>query len=319
MINKILNKILNWVVEGNPKNLKVERSLCLTKKYQKERFNKLKEEFELNYNKIPKGNEDFVVSFWAKHVLKIKMEEDIGFDFLRIPSIEGTMVITNQSIVYMRQLKYLEKRISEEKLKYLLEEDIVGSPRIINHKYKTSHSQIHNLYHLIRYIEHSKVNLKSIKNITEWGGGYGCLAKVIKKINQNDLTYTIIDLPIFSCIQWAYLSTVFGRDKVNLIKDKKDKIVKGKINILPISLLKGKKIRTEIFISNWALSESTKKAQDYVLSKEWFGAKYIFMGFQESNETFPNANNLNKILNESGALIEDYPLLKRNHYGILIK
>lgn len=111
MRNKILNKILNLVVERNPNNLKAEKFLYLKKGYQIERFNKLKEEIKSNYNSIPKGNEDFVIPFWVKYMMNIE-KKDIDFNFFRITEIEGTMIPTTSSLLCRRQLKYFMKKLN---------------------------------------------------------------------------------------------------------------------------------------------------------------------------------------------------------------
>ncbi|MDP3966118.1 MAG: putative sugar O-methyltransferase [archaeon] len=276
------------------RDLRTEKSrnyLRRYKRYQEKNFAKnihLFKRFEKNLEteKLDK----FIQPLWKKDYQRMKETFlDSGFSFLRNPVIRETMFTTKEGKLMRNEIRFLEEKISEGKLKYLLEEENIGNPILSNNKYRTSHNTIHQLYHLIFYSEASKVNFGKVKRVVEWGGGYGNLARIFKKFNPFQ-TYTIIDLPTFSCIQWVYLSSVFGEKKINFIASIKDKIEEGKINILPICFLEKIKLHADLFISTWALNESSEYSQNYVIKNKWFGSKNQLLAIQNKIDENFNAS-----------------------------
>lgn len=269
----------------------VRNYLRIKKIYQEDNFNENISLFNSQLEELELKNiKKFILPIWEENNQRIRnifLNND--FSFLRNPFIRETMFITSEGDLMRSQLTFLKNKLKEEKLKHLLEEEYVGNPIISNIKYKTSHNTIHNLFHIVLYSELIKTNISDIKNIIEWGGGYGNLARIFRKVNPNQ-TYIIIDLPLFSCIQWIYLSSVFGKEAINLIKKDKSMIKEGKINLLPVCFLEKFKLNADLFISTWALSESSKYSQDYVIKNNWFNAKHHLLAFQ---------NNIDKNLDAS--------------------
>ena len=151
--------------------------------------------------------------------------------------------------------------------------------------------------------------------VVEWGGGYGNMAKIFKRLNSTPSTYIIVDTPLFSCIQWLYLATILGEESVNLLQGPEDTIRAEKINLLPICFVDRHKINADLFMSTWALSESSKYSQDYVLDHEWFNAKHLLLAYQDSRDDFPEAERVGEIAANNGAIIEDIEFLPGNHYA----
>ena len=189
-----------------------------------------------------------------------------------------------------------------------------GRPNICNSKYLTSHNSIHHLYHLIYFQDKAGVKLDEYNSVLEWGGGYGNMAKIVKRMNR-EMTYTIIDLPLLSCIQWLYLSTILGENEVNIITESKVGIRYGKINILPLGLLPEQALKTDVFIATWSLSESSKFAQDYVHSVDYFGAGHLLLAFQESSQRLPHASRIRDLIMKRGAKVKAIDFLPGNYYA----
>ncbi len=315
---RMLNNLKAFLI---PKEKRELGQKIFQKKYsQKENFNELRARFNKNLNEIPKTKGEFIIPLWRDFINGIEknLAKGIEINFLRIPEINGAMVMDKGGKLMKKELEFLNKNANDKVLKKILEEDLVGRPKIICEKYLTSHNAIHNLYHLTNFLSYSKIRIDYGKTIIEWGGGYGHLSSMIKRLEKEN-THIIIDLPIFSCIQWIYLSAIYGEQEINLIKGKKDKIIKGKINLIPITLLDEKKIKGDIFISNWGLSESSDRAQDYVMKNNWFDTKFVFIGLQKGNEEIPFAKNLMKKLVKEGAFLKELPYQKGNYYAILKK
>jgi hypothetical protein len=119
--------------------------------------------------------------------------------------------------------------------------------------------------------------LQDAGTIVEWGGGFGSLMRLIFRMHGGRPTCVIIDTPIFSAVQWLYLSAVLGEKHVVLHDSAPVLLIEGRINLVPIGLVSGMAVAADLFISNWALNESTQEAQDDVVSRRWFGAESLLL------------------------------------------
>ena len=290
-------------------NIKIRPYYKILKKlkyYQFDKFNLISRRFSEIYYKLNSYNiSNFTTTLWEDYN---KLLEKIflpgpPFSFLRIPVIKNTMFVAAGGKWMKHELDFLEKQINDEKLKFLLEEDYCGDPILSSSKYITSHNSIHHLYHLIRLSKQVDLDLSRVNDVIEWGGGYGNTAKIFRRLN-NDITYTIIDTPLFSCIQWLYLATILGEENINFISEPKQCIQYNKINILPLCFLKNHNLNSDLFIATWSLSESSKYSQDFVVSHNFFDSKHMLMAYQDSSEKLPDANRIGKIAKKMGAVIE---------------
>lgn len=205
-IKSILKKYIYSIKSGILINV-----LAAEKFYQKKIFYASKSEFANNFRRVKNSNFDkYIIPEWQNNlkVLEKDLAENLNFDFLRHPIISKTMFVGNKPWV-AGELKYIEDRLSPEIIKVLLAEDYIGRPVISNWKYLTSNNSIHHLYHLARYLDKSHCNLDEINTIIEWGGGYGNFAKIFWRLKKGNCTYIVIDLPVFSCLQFIYLSFIF--------------------------------------------------------------------------------------------------------------
>jgi len=296
----------------------LQTRLARTKRNQIIAFNALRNNFYNIYNNLKKYDIDqFTTPLWENY--NTKLEKVFlpypPFSFLRDPIIMSTMFVTSGGRWLKEELTFLEKKNSKDKLKFLLQEEYVGMPLLLNFTYSTSHNSIHHLYHLIRFLDKTKCNLDQINTIVEWGGGYGNMAKIFKRLKSTPSTYIIIDTPLFSSIQWLYLATILGEESVNLLQNYEDSIHAGKINLIPICFVDRHKISADLFISTWALSESSKFSQDYVVTHEWFNAKHILLAYQDKSNKLPDAERVGKIAKDIGAVIEHIEFLPGNYYA----
>lgn len=153
--------------------------LARKKKYQVTQFNNLKKNFTLFYNNLgQKGIDDFVTPFYRTY--NSRMEKILlpfpPFSFLRTPEIMRVMFASFGGRALKEELSFLESKLSQDRLKFLLEEEYIGAPVLLNSTYLTSHNSIHHLYHLVKFMEKTQCSLSGIKTIVEWGGGYGNIA-----------------------------------------------------------------------------------------------------------------------------------------------
>lgn len=236
------------------------------------------------------------------------------FSFLKNPFIMYSMFPTSGGGLFRSRIACLEKSIPKKELTRLLEEDYVGDPLLVNSDYITSYNTVDLLYHIMKFEKLTRCSIKKINTIVEWGGGYGNMAKIFKRL-QPQCTYVIIDSPMVSCIQWLYLSTILGEDKVNLISDKNSLIKSNSINILPLGFLKNYKLKPDLFVSTWALSESSTFSQDYVFGKKWFGAEHLLIAYQRDDKHFVHANRVEDAAKRDKVVIYNVHDMPNNYYA----
>ena len=222
------------------------------------------------------------------------------------------MVITRDDI-FRAEMGLLETRYSRRALANLVGEDCVGRPFLASARYLTSHNSVHHLHHLAVYEQTAGTNAGETGSVVEWGGGYGNMAKLLYRMNPA-VTYVIIDLPIFSCLQWLYLSTILGPERVCLVSGGM-RLVPGAINLLPTTQLDGCQLSCDLFIATWSLSECTEQAQAYVLDRDFFGAKGLLLGFQSASADWPAAENLGALASARGARVLPVAFLPGHFYG----
>lgn len=301
--------------------LNLHRRLSILKADQKKNFEKYSPKFLKYYKKLEKYNNQ---KYITDNYLRIfRRSEKVfvpkpNFGFLNNPLIKLVMFVSRGGGRMTKQLDYLERSYSKKELKKLLVEDCIGEPLLLNSEYLTSHNTIHHLYHLTYYFKNTGSDINKINTIIEWGGGYGNLAKLYKRLSNKKITYIMFDAPLFACVQWLYLATIFGQEAINLIRSERDVIIKGKINIIPINFReKFANLKTDLFISTWALSESGKDAQDFVSKNNWFSTKYLLLAFADDDFSISDSERAGKLAKKYGAKIKDIVFMPGDHYAIL--
>lgn len=297
-----------------------EFRLALLKSAQKDIFLSSKSAFLALLADFPdQRDSEFTTSAWLRFAEQARtmFVPRPPFSFLRSKLFLKTMFL-DAGLPWLRnELDFLEGSFPKQRLKMLLQEDYVGKPYLASFTYLTSHNSIHQLYHLARLQTETNTRLNEVEHVVEWGGGYGNMAKIMRRINSHT-TYTIIDIPIFSCIQWLYLSTVTNSNEVNIVTSPETGIEPGKINLLPLTFLTAKcdlPAVPDIFIATWSLSESSTFAQDYVVSSDFFGAKHLLLAFQTAGMEFPDASRLSDIAHMHGARVCAIDFLPGNYYA----
>lgn len=288
-------------------------------KDQRVQYEKLKENFSALYHKVKKYfPKNLVSSYWQNSNNKISRSllPYPDFDFLKDPKLMYLMFMSSGGELLKSELEYLIKEIEPKFLEQILNDEYFGESMLLSRRYMTSHNSIHHLYHLVRYERQSKRKLSSFNSIIEWGGGYGNLAKIFKRYSRKPITYTIIDLPMFCCLQWLYLSIVFGPEEVHIFTDNKDKIIRRKINIIPLGLIDRQKLNAELFISTWALSESSRRCQEIVKSWKFFGAKHLLLAFHKSTYYLPDSGYTKSILPKK-VKVEEINSMKNDYYAFV--
>lgn len=269
---------------------------------------------------------EFIEPQWHKNMLEIEQYflNDFSFSFLNYPVIKRTMFMYTFKNWKDIQKKLISEYFTKDQVKKILREYSLGRPLLNDAEYVTSGNNIHHLYHLVKFFKETNTSVENFNTIVEVGGGYGNLAKICKNLNK-EVTYIIIDIPIFSYIQAVYLKTILGKDSVHIVHNNEVIIKKGLINIIPLDKnILGKLneliVSVDLFVSTWALSESNEVMQNYIRSVDYFKAKYILLAYQKSDSSFHFAEdvkniteNYNKVFNEETEYVSDsYYLFCKN-------
>lgn len=293
-----------------------ESYLYFIRRDQRSRFNLLVSGFPDLYARCASEHiQEFMVPIWNNRVIEI--EKSLlplpRFGFLRNRHFRRTMFVSG-GLWISNLLSFARGIIPHRRLRQLLIEDYVGMPIISIPRYLSSHNSAIHLHHILRFERTTGARMGQLNAIIEWGGGYGNMAKIIKRINK-EITYTIIDIPLFSCLQWLYLTAVLGPDAVNLISGANESIKEGRVNLLPLSFLRGSRPNAQLFIATWSLSESSRHAQDYVVKQQYFGAEHMLLAFQPTCDRFPDAGRVEELAVELGANIEPVDYSPGHYYA----
>ena len=198
-------------------------------------------------------------------------------NFLRENFIQKIFFVHNRLFI-LKELLELKKDKNWILYKKLIEEDNVGNPVRYFLYPKSSGNRINHVYHLSVLTKGFNINLKKLNNVFEFGGGYGCMARIFSKINKRT-TYKCFDTNIINLLQYYYLKQnnldvgFTKKNKIRLISDVK------KINT---------RYSNSLFIANWSLSETPVNFRKKFI-KSIKNSKLILISFQES---FENINNL---------------------------
>lgn len=234
-------------------------------------------------------------STWDDFARRIKIDflDNPQIDFFGVPVFVSSMTGLHLFHKNEQLLERVEKYFGREKCQSLLEEDLVGVPVFLrNCRYRTSLNRLVHGYQLVLANEGRRHLEEAAFSITEWGGGFGGLARLFVRMYPN-CTYNIIDIPEVSLVQYIYLRSILGPDKV-VLHNGSLPIKSGAVNLVPNSYLATyiKALTCDTFISSWALSESTDEAQRLVMGEKFFGARDVLLIYQPASERHPFSENL---------------------------
>ena len=271
MISSIFRKLLaslSFFYKNNLKLIKKNDPIIL--KTIKRKLNKLS--FE---NKNLKKTHNV----FNKKIIYLLKKESLT-NFLRNNFVQKMFFVHNRLFI-LKELNKLRNNKNWKFYKKIINEDNVGDPIRYFLYPKSSGNRINHTYHLSILSSEFNVNLKKINKVFEFGGGYGCMARIFSKINKK-VSYTCFDTNYVNLLQYYYLK----QNNLNVGFSKKN-------DFYLISNLKNNKnyfsnnISNYIFIANWSLSETPIKFRKkfYSLIKN---SELILICFQEKFEEINN-------------------------------
>ncbi len=206
--------------------------------------------------------------------------------FLCHPDLARTMVYGGDwgGRLCRRRACFVSHVFGEQETRSLLREDTIGGPRISGPRWLTSANRTHHAGHLASYHRACNRDFAALDSIVEWGGGYGDMARLVRRRNPN-CTYTILDLPELLALQHVYLAAILGEDSVHLVTPEASP-QRGKINFLPSSAVAAGKIGVTCagFLSTWGLNESPTELQRFAAECDFFGASAVLLGYAKNED-----------------------------------
>ena len=278
MISNIFRKLLEYLSFFYKNNLKlIKKKDPIILKTIKKKLSRLV--FE---NKNLKKTHNI----FNKKIISILKREKLT-SFLRNSFVQKMFFVHNRLFIFKELIK-LKNNKNWNFYKKIIIEDNVGDPVRYFLYPKSSGNRINHAYHLSILSSEFNVNFKKINKVFEFGGGYGCMARIFSKINKK-IFYTCFDTNYINLLQYYYLkqnNLSVGFEKKNnyfLISN----FSKNKKFLL-------NKFQNHFFIANWSLSETPIKFR-----KQFFkiieNSKFILISFQECFEEINNLLYFKKI------------------------
>jgi len=226
--------------------------------------------------------------------------------------INGTMVFTDPE-AHKLELKSIADAFDRELVQKLIASGLNSTFLSGKSRRSTLINSIHHLHHLMRFEQVTGKKVSSFGSVVEFGGGYGNMGRIMNNFGSCK-NYSIIDLLLFSCIQFVFLGTVAGSEQVTF--DGNNGSENAKFLLHPLFRAdKPTTLRGELFISTWALSESTRAAYEWVVANDWFGANSLLLAYNEHWKPW-SGNELSESLSDTGWHIsqEAIPFLPESYY-----
>ena len=261
---------------------------------------------------LPKG---FVHPAWEENIREVESYFLDHFDmtFLNHPRINGTMVFTDRS-AHSAEWSFLKTWRPADTLRQCLAGGMNAPFLAGRQRTATLINSAHHLYHIAQFETFRRETVEGIGTVVEFGGGYGNLARIFRNLGHAG-GYVIIDLPLFCCIQYVYLATLFGSDAVRILSGPGEGVFDDAIRLVPISILERIRLEGDLFISTWALSESPSAAYDLTLRRNWYGAREILLGFHEAWKPWDMDELVGSLKTRFGRVaVEPIPFLPGSYY-----
>lgn len=166
-----------------------------------------------------------------------------------------------------KMIEFIERnpfRFSDKDWTNFLKSDTVGNPickdYTINHSKKSANCTTLRYVRILSQLLDLFEDMKSIENIVEIGGGYGGQCRIILSY-LHDIKYSLVDLPEVLLLMKRYLDEFPTNRSVNFIDGTSELAEKT----------------YDLVISNYAVSEMTRKVQEIYLEKIICHAKCGFI------------------------------------------
>ena len=204
-------------------------------------------------------------------------------DYLRLHPVQDQMFVGERFVA--PELPFVLEHLAD---RAVLQEPAPGDPPTVELPglgRRGSPNTVHHLHHLLHYEQLRPLGDAQV--VVEWGAGFGNLARLLDALHPGAPTCVLIDIPVFSALQWLHLSLVCGPERVVLHTEPGTPLTPGCFNVVPLGLARGLDVAADLFVSTWALNESTPAAQKHVLERGFFGARDLLIAMNTGDPLEP--------------------------------
>jgi putative sugar O-methyltransferase len=206
-------------------------------------------------------------------------------DFLNTLVFHQTMLRIGMGEIQKFELEYLKTNVSQKTL-HLLKKFRESSIHAIKREcedFACTANSLGQLFYAARIFD-TVENPTDLKTITEFGGGFGNLAHIFCSLLP-ETTYIIFDVPEMLALQYLYLKGSIPDRSINVILNQTQEIEHNAINLIPSVFCRNMNFSTDLFISTFAISETSKIMQATIINKKFYNAQLCYITGQLYNET----------------------------------
>lgn len=232
----------------------------------------LSQELRKEYRNIIRGNfqENSPLSdSWSEFLKELETHviNDDPRTFLRWNLVKKVMAPANLSPMEYCFLKSLPDW--ESRWKNIVSESSSGHPVPFLFYPKSSWILLQHASHAAVFERHTGQEIKELRTIFEFGGGFGSLCRVFYKLGFKG-KYIIFDFPHLSALQKYFLRSL-GLNSLNIASNRLPSENEegawciSQIDLLQELLKSQKDLPSSLFIATWSLSESPMETRDKII------------------------------------------------------
>ncbi|MDR3646002.1 MAG: putative sugar O-methyltransferase [Candidatus Babeliales bacterium] len=260
-------------------------ALILNKQSYGQSFESIWYEMQYNYNQLKSkfldnaDSQKYLTQHWkiAANEIENLLQGPPNINFLSNYYVGQNMVRNDFNRTQKFEECFLEHCVSQkskEIIKKFKDNDnnLLTKPS----KFNLSVNTLGHLFYATKVLENVKTDPK---RIIEFGGGYGNLAHVFKQIYPQS-SILIFDIPASIALQYLFLKYTNHNAKIIILDEPVSDLQAGTIYLVPINLLEEFNIKADVFISTFAITESSQYIQNLAVKKKFFDANLIYIAGQ---------------------------------------
>lgn len=198
--------------------------------------------------------------------------------FLNDRYISGSMVRSGMNIPQQYELCMLQECLSPTTKQLISTYQDVSFSNIPREctAFNCSTNTLGHLYYAARTID---LMDRDPQTIVEFGPGYGNLARIYINFFPH-CRYIMVDLPELLALQYFFLKETVPNKKIIFHVNPPEFYQEDAIHLIAINYLNTMEIDVDLFISTFALSETSNKAQDLIHDKKFLNARMVYLSGQ---------------------------------------
>ena len=176
-----------------------------------------------------------------------------------------------------------------DKWRKAIRENTIGEPKPFSLDATTSGNLVHSVYHIKRFEDATKIDVKDVDLVLEFGGGYGSMCRAMYQAGFGG-KYLMYDLSTPASLQHFYArSTGYDVEVMNEFSDSKQVYCFSDVKKLDLQLSLLPLCKRRMFVASWSISVSPEPIRRTVFEMlRRHGFEHFLIAFQW---TFEGINN----------------------------